>query len=408
MRKIALSTTFGYVLLLFFAMPFIVTAQNQAGKDGEFELKDGDRVVFLGNSLFESDKYGYLELALTTRWPDKKMTFRNLGWEGDNVFGQARSRFTNPPTAYETLMLQITNAKPTVILIAYGGVEAQDGEAGQDNFKDGLNKLLDKTDELGARAILLSPIPVLSGIPADILASRNKDLLLYSKAVADVASTRGKQFIDLYNPVSDFQKQTKISEDGIHLNEAGYYLLATALEQGLGLVSQSQLVNIQVGKSAIDALAPAKIFPTKAQQMKFTIEEPYLPLPLPVAELSEIKQKRKIKISGLKKGFYTLIADNVPVITASAKSWAAGIEVKHGGAFEQAAQIQHLINKKNELFFQQYRPWNETYITGFRAYEQGRHKEGLAGLEYIIVWLESQIYLNSVPRSIMYQIVQVK
>ncbi|NRF39294.1 GDSL family lipase [Pedobacter sp. LMG 31643] len=389
-------------------MPSIVMAQNQAGKTVEFELKDGDRVVFLGNSLFESDKNGYLELALTTRWPDKKVTFRNLGWEGDNVFGQARSHFTNPPTAYETLMQQITAAKPTIIFIAYGGVEAQDGAAGLDKFKDGLNKLLDKTDELGAKAILLSPIPVLSGIPADILESRNKDLQLYAKAIADIAKARDKQFIDLYNPVTDFQKQTKVSEDGIHLNEAGYYLLATALEHGLGLVSQPQVINLQVLKSGLEAAAPVKIFPSEAQQMKFTIAESYLPLPLLAAELSKIEQKRTIKIGGLKKGFYTLTADNVPLITASAKSWETGIEIKQGGVFDQTKQIQHLINKKNDLFFQQYRPWNETYITGFRAYEQGRHKEGLADLEYIMVWLENQIYLNSAPKSIVYQIVTVK
>ncbi|WP_214228974.1 GDSL-type esterase/lipase family protein [Pedobacter sp. B4-66] len=408
MRKIALSTTFGYVLLLFFAIPSIVMAQNQAGKTVEFELKDSDRVVFLGNSLFESDKNGYLELALTTRWPDKKVTFRNLGWEGDNVFGQARSHFTNPPTAYETLMQQITAAKPTIIFIAYGGVEAQDGAAGLDKFKDGLNKLLDKTDELGAKAILLSPIPVLSGIPVDILESRNKDLQLYAKAIADIAKARDKQFIDLYNPVTDFQKQAKISEDGIHLNEVGYYLMATALENGLGLVSQPQVINIQVVKSGLEAATPAKIVPSEAQQMKFTIAESYLPLPLLAAELPKIEQKRTVKIGGLKKGFYTLIADNVPVITASEKSWGAGIEIKQGGVFDQTKQIQHLINKKNDLFFQQYRPWNETYITGFRAYEQGRHKEGLADLEYIMVWLENQIYLNSAPKSIVYQIVTVK
>lgn len=408
MRKITLSTKFGYILLLFFAMPFIVTAQNQAGKTGEFELKDNDRVVFLGNSLFESDKNGYLELALTTRWPDKKVTFRNLGWEGDNVFGQARSHFTNPPTAYETLIQQITTAKPTIIFIAYGGVEAQDGEAGLDKFKDGLNKLLDKTDELGARAILLSPIPVLSGIPTDILESRNKDLQLYAKTIADVAKVRNKRFIDVYNPVTDFQKQTKISEDGIHLNEIGYYLLATTFEHGLDLVSQPQVVNVQVVKSGVEVTAPAKIFPTETQQMKFTIEESYLPLPSSGAELPKIEQHRTVKINGLKKGFYTLTADNVPVITASAKNWEAGVEIKQGGVFDQAKQIQHLINKKNDLFFQQYRPWNETYITGFRAYEQGRHKEGLADLEYIMVWLENQIYLNSAPKSIVYQIVAVK
>lgn len=408
MKKIALSTTLGYLLILLFAIPLMVTAQHQEGKDGKFELKDYDRVVFLGNSLFESDQYGYLEMALTTGWSDKKVTFRNLGWEGDNVFGQARSHFTNPPTPYETLIQQITSAKPNIIFIAYGGVEAQNGADSIASFKEGLNKLLDKTDELNARAVLLSPIPVLSGIPADILASRNQDLQLYSKAIAEVASSRGKQFIDLYNPVVDFQKQTKISEDGIHLNEAGYYLLATAFQKGLGMPSQAQLIDIHANKTGLEASLPAKTVPSETQQMAFTVEESSLPLPLPSAELPEIEQNRTIKISGLKKGFYTLTADNVPVITASAKSWSTGVEIKQGGAFTQADQLRYFITKKNNLFFQQYRPWNETYITGFRSYEQGRHKEGLDDLEYIIVWLENQIYLNSSPQSIVYRIVPLK
>ncbi|MCY7359389.1 MAG: GDSL family lipase, partial [Rudanella sp.] len=109
------------------------TKPQSASESGNapFELRKGDRVVFLGNSLFENDfQYGYLELALTTRWPDRDLTFRNLGWTGDNVFGVARSTITNPPTAYELLMDQLTKAQPTVVFVAYGGIEAEEGEAG--------------------------------------------------------------------------------------------------------------------------------------------------------------------------------------------------------------------------------------------------------------------------------------
>ncbi|MEO6686526.1 MAG: GDSL family lipase, partial [Dyadobacter sp.] len=61
MRKV--SVTFGHILLLLltiFYKPAEVLAQS---KTSGFDLKDGDRVVFLGNSLFENDfQYGYLEL----------------------------------------------------------------------------------------------------------------------------------------------------------------------------------------------------------------------------------------------------------------------------------------------------------------------------------------------------------
>ena len=46
----------------------------------KFELRDGDRVVFLGNTLIEREqKYGYWELMLTMAWPERNITFRNLG-----------------------------------------------------------------------------------------------------------------------------------------------------------------------------------------------------------------------------------------------------------------------------------------------------------------------------------------
>jgi hypothetical protein len=94
------STGLGYILWLFLisGSPSI-RAQNKlldltAVASANFELTDGDRVVFLGNSLFENDlQYGYLELALTTRWPQRNVTYRNIGWTGDTVWGDARSYY---------------------------------------------------------------------------------------------------------------------------------------------------------------------------------------------------------------------------------------------------------------------------------------------------------------------------
>ena len=52
------------------------------------------RVVFVGNTLVErAAGYGYLEAALTQRWRDRTVTFRNLGWSGDTVAGSARVGF---------------------------------------------------------------------------------------------------------------------------------------------------------------------------------------------------------------------------------------------------------------------------------------------------------------------------
>ncbi len=63
-----------------------------------------------------------------------------------------------------------------------------------------------------------------------------------------------------------------------------------------------------------------------------------------------------------------------------------------------------MILKKNELHFFQYRPINETYIIGFRAYEQGKHVKDLEDQDILIKFLEGQIGLERAPKEIVYKL----
>ena len=57
-----------------------------------FQLKDGDRVAFLGDTLIERmQEFNHLELRLTTAWPERHVIFRNLGWSGDTPRGISRA-----------------------------------------------------------------------------------------------------------------------------------------------------------------------------------------------------------------------------------------------------------------------------------------------------------------------------
>ncbi|GAB4012624.1 hypothetical protein GCM10028808_29270 [Spirosoma migulaei] len=411
MRKI--KATLGYSLLVFLFLPFgLAIAQNkpQVGTESTnapFELKNGDRVVFLGNSLFENDfQYGYLELALTTRWPDRDVTYRNLGWTGDNVYGIARSTITNPPTGYDLLMEHITKAQPTLVFVAYGGIEAQDGEAGLPSFTEGLGKLLDKIDQLGAQAILLSPIPILAADSVQSLTKRNAMLEVYASAIAKMASARGKRYIDMFKPIQEISKQTPLTDNGIHLNETGYYQLAMILERSLGLGPRTAPISISTSKQAAETSGPAKLLGAgnTNENLRFTIDERYLPLPTPADAKGLPDQAQLLKLTGLKKGFYTLTADNEELVTASAKQWEEGVAIRQGSNFEQVRELRQMILKKNELFFFQYRPLNTTYILGFRSYEQGRHVKGLEEQSILIKWLEGQIAVARKPKSSVYQL----
>src|SRR2546423_4556176 len=58
----------------------------------DFAIHDGDRIVFLGDSITEQRLYTtYIEAYTLTRHPDWSLTFRNVGWGGDTSW--LRQRF---------------------------------------------------------------------------------------------------------------------------------------------------------------------------------------------------------------------------------------------------------------------------------------------------------------------------
>src|SRR5262245_2258996 len=117
-----------------------------------FELQDGDKVLFIGDTFFEREvDYGYIETRLTAAFPDRNITFRNLAWAGDTPMGRARASFDWNKSEDEWLKRvkeQVALLKPTVAFLSYGMTGAlQDGEAGTAKFRTDLAKLMDAIDE---------------------------------------------------------------------------------------------------------------------------------------------------------------------------------------------------------------------------------------------------------------------
>src|SRR5438128_5124496 len=94
------------------ALVTLISAQPSSA--GEFKFSDGDRVVLLGNTLIEREQsYGYWETMLTRSNPDKNITFRNLGWSGDTVWGEARAGFGTAEDGFRRLKEHVFALKPT-------------------------------------------------------------------------------------------------------------------------------------------------------------------------------------------------------------------------------------------------------------------------------------------------------
>ena len=215
-------------------------AKKPTAKQPKFELRDGDRVVFLGNTLIErAQKYGYWETMLTARYPNKNITFRNLGWSGDTVWAESRGMFDPPAVGYKRMIEHVGRLKPTVIFVGYGNNEAFAGKAGLLTFIKQYNTLLDnltRVSEKGVRFVLLSPILHESVSPNFLDVKKiNANNEKYATAVEDVANAKRCHFVDLSKLQNQWREfDANLTYDGLHLDSEGYLGFTYMMRAGLG------------------------------------------------------------------------------------------------------------------------------------------------------------------------------
>jgi lysophospholipase L1-like esterase len=326
-----------------------------------FELVDGDRVVFIGNSFFERDlRYNHLETALAARWPSRNVVFRNLGWDGDTVWGEARAEFGSAADGFNSLSKHVADLKPTVIFVAYGMSESFAGPGGVDPFVVQLDKMLDMLSRTQARMVLLSPIRHEDlGRPLPDPAAHNRDLRLYVDAVAKVAARRGFDYVNLFDLAGS--PDQPMTQNGIHLNDRGYRAATWAIERSLGLSPTAWEVRcIDANGKALGRGTTLSSIKTAADGLSFTALDSTLP-----------DGERSLAVYKLKPGRYALKIDGAVVASAPAEEWEKGVPISKGPEFVQLEKLRGLIGEKNTHYFHYWRPQNDTYIFGFRRKEQG-------------------------------------
>lgn len=368
-----------------------------------FELVDGDRVVFLGSTLIEREqRYGYWETLLTIRYPQCRIQFRNLGWSGDTVFGDARAGFGSTADGFRHLKEHVLALRPTVIVLGYGLNESFAGEPGLPYFLDGLRVLLDTLTPTKARMVLLSPVRHENlGPPLPDPTAHNKNLRLYSDALRKVAEQRGGLFVDLYDLLEDGTKASPpapLTDNGIHLTAYGYWKTGAALEHGLGLAPLQWRYE---GKAE-----------EKGRSITFTTTRKTLPPPPPPADrptgATLSGDLSLVCVRGLGPGRYRMTVDGHPVAVGTADEWDAGVKLTRGPEMNQVEQLRQAIIQKNLLYFHRWRPQNETYLFGFRKDEQGHNAREIPQFDPLVAKLEEEIARWSIPVSHTYELTAEK
>jgi hypothetical protein len=382
------------------------------GRAEPFELRDGDRVVLIGSTLIEREqRYGYWETALTSQYPNRNIQFRNLGWSGDTVFGEAQAGFGTPADGFRHLKDHVLALKPTVILIGYGTNESFDGPAALPRFVKGLNALLDSLAPTQARLVLLSPLRQENlGRPLPDPTAQNKNLHLYGETIRAVATKRDCSFVDFYDLLGKASLSGPLTDNGIHLTGWGYWYSANSLEGGLGWPERSWRVEIDaVRKSATPHDTQVTEIQTAPETpLAFRVLDRALPVPPSPKEGappgSSRPSARLLRITGLVAGSFTLTVDGKPVAMASQEEWARGVALDQGPEFEQAETLRTAIVAKNRLYFHRWRPQNETYLFGFRKHEQGQNAREIPQFDPLIAKQEVEIARLRKPVEHHYQL----
>jgi lysophospholipase L1-like esterase len=345
-------------------------------------LTDGDRVVLVGSALIEREqRYGYWETALTRRHPDKSITFRNLGWSGDSVFGDARAGFGTQADGFRHLKEHVLALKPTVLIIGYGTNESFEGPKGLPRFVKGLETLLDTFAPTKARIVLLSPLKQENlGPPLPDPMVNNKCLRLYADAIRDVAKKRGHLFVDLFDLLGN--EKHPLTEDGIHLTAWGYGRSAPVLERALGLPEMNWHIEMNA-KGEVEKAIGARVTTITTEPLRIKVSADLLPLapsPPDGAPPSFPAEEPQLKV----EGHYI----------------RAGADPDR----EQAERLRQTIVAKNRLYFYRWRPENETYLFGFRKHEQGQNAREIPQFDPLIAEKEKEIAKLRVPVSHTYEL----
>ncbi len=213
----------------------------------QIPLQPEDTLVFYGNSLVERLlEQGELQGWVHLSDPARKLHFRSFAWTGDEVGHRLRAE------GYADHMKSLLALWPArCVVVGYGMNEAFAGEAGLADFRSQLGVLLDQLARRhpGARFVLLSPTAVEAGGPGRDAVGRNREVALYSAAIAKAAAARGAVFVDLFEATQKAYGSGAgpLTENGLHLNEAGNRAMARVIASAI------------VGEAALARVEPARL-----------------------------------------------------------------------------------------------------------------------------------------------------
>jgi putative heme-binding domain-containing protein len=277
-----------------------------------FEIVDGDRVMLLGDTLLEREAtYGHLEIRMHEQFPAAHFSVRNIAWSAETPLGWSRASFDPADKGIDRLKEHIELVQPTVAVLGFGMAAS-------------LQEITDRSNDW-----TLNPDPARYGAEPMTAARFKKELAALMDTIT--ASARGgKVRFVLLSPID--HEDLRSARAGLPDPTAHNALLA-----------DYRKVIAELAEERDAAFVPCDLIraTTGKDVAKMTDNGIHL----------NDNGYRRLSISDF----------------SDALGWKAPANPDAHKALREA------VVRKNELWFNRFRPANSTYLFGFRKREQGRN-----------------------------------
>ena len=360
--------------LLLAGLPGLLLAQQ------EFFLKDGDTVVFYGDSITERRVYSsFAEAYVVTRFPKLNVRFVHSGWGGDTVAGgdggSLEVRLRRDVIAYQ----------PTVVTILLGMNDGRYRPLAGNTYSDfttgyeDLIKILQ--DALPKVRLTLLETPPYDDItrPPEFPGGYNEVLTQFGRFIRALSEREKILAVDLNGAVvgplmavhaKDPRVAREFIPDRVHPGPAASLLMSEALLKAWhapGIVSEVEIDAVSKKANRAVRTEVGTILLT-GDTLSWTQKDAALPFPIdwrdpPVSvaayssDFIPAIDDEPLRVRNLKPGDYTLKIDGQPIITYPSDQFARGINLAQFETpmLKQAAKVLDLTYQHNTLHWIRYR-----------------------------------------------------
>jgi lysophospholipase L1-like esterase len=349
------------------------TSQAEEIKTG-FALKDGDTLVFLGDSITAARGYTKIvELYTLMRYPERRVKFWNAGQGGDTAAG-----------AVKRLEKDVFAHGATVVTVAFGvndigwGTKA-DAEHKQ-KYLDGVRTIVVECQKRGVRVFICSP----AVLHQDPEKAETEFLQTMADEGMALAKSLGAETIDLSRGMREVQRRVVAAnagkpdvknhdrlhvEDGVHLNDLGQLAMGWAMLKGLGAEAEVSDAVVDAAAGKVVSAAGCKVTDIKQRADGVTFVRKDFGLPMNLGVLSALQYRfvlvpdtlngYRLTVKGLAAGRYTISAEGRGLGTWDAKQLAEGLNISSatadgwqpGGPWDaQSDIVKEIVDARDKLW----------------------------------------------------------